>query len=278
MARQIPSTVSSKNLFPGLLALAFAALFSMEPVAHAQIPVPSVSGVWTGTVTYEYFDAGNSYPATFTFSPISNDYVSLVATWNDGIIVLTGTQAGNTLTFLEAGGILIWKFTVSGGSMTGTQAYADGTVAGSFTLTDVPYKTNGAQSPNTGQCFCGEPISVGTGNLFEQVTDYATAGPNQLDFTRSYNSNSQGGSTFAVSLGTGWRSTYDRYLRLLSSPSVMAERANGQQLNFNLSSGVWTSDSDVDLKLTQSGSTWTLTDGNDTVETYNAGTSTKKLY
>src|SRR5579862_195144 len=35
---------------------------------------------------------------------------------------------------------------------------------------------------------CGEPINVGTGNLFEQVVDYHTAGLNQLGFTRYYNS------------------------------------------------------------------------------------------
>src|SRR4029077_14457610 len=34
--------------------------------------------------------------------------------------------------------------------------------------------------------------------------------------------------------------------------------------------GTWTSDSDVDIKLTQTGSTWTLIDRDDTVETYTA--------
>jgi RHS repeat-associated protein len=133
-------------------------------------------------------------------------------------------------------------------------------------------KANGAQSVSTGGCPCGDPISVGTGNLYEEVTDYSTTGPNQLGFTRYFNS--AGGNTLAVSLGGAWRSTYDRYLRLVSSSNVTAERANGQQALFSLSGGAWTSDSDVDLKLTQAGSVWTLTDGSDTVETYNAGSST----
>ena len=43
---------------------------------------------------------------------------------------------------------------------------------------------------------------------------------------------------------------------------------------FTLNGSSWVSDSDVDLTLTVAGSTWTLTDGSDTVETYttvNAG-------
>ena len=37
---------------------------------------------------------------------------------------------------------------------------------------------------------------------------------------------------------------------------------------FALSNGVWTPDPDVDMTLVQQGNTWTLTDENDTVETY----------
>ncbi len=48
----------------------------------------------------------------------------------------------------------------------------------------------------------------------------------------------------------------------------MAERPDGQQVSFSSSSGIFTPDSDVDLKLTRSGSTWTLTDQNDTSEIY----------
>ena len=75
---------------------------------------------------------------------------------------------------------------------------------------------------------------------------------------------------FATTLGTNWRSNYDRYLRIVSASSVIAERPDGQQVNFTLTSGAWTTDTDVDLKLTNSGTTWTLTDTHDTVETYTA--------
>ena len=124
-------------------------------------------------------------------------------------------------------------------------------------------------------CGCGDPINIGTGNLFEQVTDYQTSGLNQLVFARASNSLVPSGphgpptfTTFAVTLGPGWRSTYDRYLDITSLSGISIERWNGQVLNFYFDGTVWTGDTDVDLTLTQAGSTWTLTDNGDTVETY----------
>ena len=122
---------------------------------------------------------------------------------------------------------------------------------------------------NTGNIACGDPISPGIGNVHESMTDYATAGQNQLAFTRYYNSVPPP-TTFAVSLGSHWRSNFDRYLNVGSS-TVTAERSDGQQLTFTLNGGVWTSDTDVDYTLSNSGSTWTLTDHDDTVETYTQG-------
>jgi RHS repeat-associated protein len=113
----------------------------------------------------------------------------------------------------------------------------------------------------------GEPIDIGTGNVSDKVNDYATSGANVLDFSRYYNSRALS-PTSAVSLGSNWRTTYDRYLDIVSSTSIVAERASGQFLNFTLNNGIWTSDSDIDYTLTQAGSTWILTDNNDNVETY----------
>jgi len=130
-----------------------------------------------------------------------------------------------------------------------------------------------------GPCDCdcvGNPISLGCGNKFEEVTDYTTVGPNRLSYTRYYNSigssNARGSS-----LGQHWRSTYDRVLRVTTtggSPSlVMAERSSGQALRLTLRDGHWTSDSDIDLRLTQAGSTWTLIDDSDSSETYTVSDS-----
>jgi RHS repeat-associated protein len=121
-----------------------------------------------------------------------------------------------------------------------------------------------------GQCQVAQPIDVASGNMFEQATDYVTAGRNKLAFTRYYNTRSA--PTFAATLGVNWRSNYDRYIRIASPSAVTIERADGQQLNFTLNGSSWTPDSDVDIRLTQTGSgvgsTWTLTDHDDTVETY----------
>lgn len=127
-------------------------------------------------------------------------------------------------------------------------------------------KTLGSPCDQPGSCGAGEPISIGTGNVFEQATDYTTTGQNPLSFKRYYNSLAAN-ATFAVSLGIQWRSNYDRYLRV-SPTSVIVERQDGQQLTFTLNGSAWTPDSDVDLHLTNSGSTWTLTDSTDTIETY----------
>jgi YD repeat-containing protein len=113
---------------------------------------------------------------------------------------------------------------------------------------------------------CGEPISIGDGNMYDEVTDYATATANRLEFARYYNSLTAGSGTPTI-LGGGWRSTYDRYLSIAAT-SVAAERADGRVLMFSLNGDAWTTDSDVDARLARNGMTWTLTDSDDSVETY----------
>ena len=130
-----------------------------------------------------------------------------------------------------------------------------------------PGKATGNPSDEPGSCACGDPISIGTGNLYEKITDYQSAGGNRLAFERYYNSLGNL-ETFASTLGAKWRSTYDRYIRIINSSSVTVEGADGQDVNFNLNGSTWTPDSDVDLSLVQSGSSWILTDKDDTVETY----------
>lgn len=131
-------------------------------------------------------------------------------------------------------------------------------------------KSLGARCP--GSCKVGNPIDVGSGNKFEEAVDYETAGQNKLRFVRYYNS--RGSLTsLAVTLGKLWRSNFDRYLNLLSPTSVLAERSDGQELIFTLTGTVWSTDSDADVTLANSGSTWTLIDHDDTVETYTANSA-----
>ncbi len=142
--------------------------------------------------------------------------------------------------------------------------------------TSEPNKILGEISETQGSPGAGDPITIATGNVFQSAMDYRTAGPNVLGFNRYYNSLGDR-NTLATELGMNWRSTYDRYIRMSSPTSVTAERFDGQELTFTSSGGGWTSDPDVDLKLTQSGSTWTLTDTDDTVETYTTVSSTEAL-
>jgi YD repeat-containing protein len=113
----------------------------------------------------------------------------------------------------------------------------------------------------------GEPIDLATGNMYSQVTDYSTSGQNPLNFVRYYNSMA-GALTYATSLGPNWRHNYDRYLRVIDSSNVIAERPDGKQIGFTLVGSVWTPDSDVDITLTGTGTSFTLKDSNDVTEAY----------
>ena len=93
----------------------------------------------------------------------------------------------------------------------------------------------------------------------------------RLVFRRYFNS--RGMLAASGTLGAGWHSSYDRFIWIWSTTQVMAQRADGQQLIFNLVGSVWTPDSDIDYTLTKSGSTWTLHDQDDTVETYTTTTT-----
>jgi RHS repeat-associated protein len=128
-------------------------------------------------------------------------------------------------------------------------------------------KSLGVACNQSGGCATGEPINLANGNVFDEITDYETAGQNKLSLIRYYNSMASP-DTSATSMGANWRTNYHRYLHVFSY-GIEAERPDGQVIGFSSSSDTYTPDTDVDLKLANpSGSTWTLTDQNDTVETY----------
>ena len=115
-----------------------------------------------------------------------------------------------------------------------------------------------------------DPVDIGSGNMSLSVPDYSTVGQNPLAFTRYYNSFTTP-DTYAVALGSNWRHNFDRYLHIINPSAiygVIAERETGQYVSFSSSSGTYTPDSDLDYSLTKSGTTWTLTAPDDTVETY----------
>ena len=128
-------------------------------------------------------------------------------------------------------------------------------------------KSCGNPNDNPGGCGVGEPINVGTGNVYDEITDYETAGPNKLRFVRYYNSLARP-NPFPLPLGQKWHSNYDRYLIIPAGTVIIAVREDNRGLLYTQSTANWISDSDVGLRVNQSGTIWTLTDTDDTVETY----------
>ena len=154
-------------------------------------------------------------------------------------------------------------------------------VTHAYLLTPVAGPSSGLQKAlGDPQCACGDPINPATGNVFEKITDYASASSggvevNKITFERYYNSMAVTANpqSLAKREGTGWSDNFSAYLNITSSggtiTSISAGRPDGQALNFTPNgSGGYTSDTDVDVTLTQTGSTFTLTDHKNTVETY----------
>ena len=130
-----------------------------------------------------------------------------------------------------------------------------------------------SRATSPGRHRCGEPIDLGSGNIFDQVTDYETAGQNKLKPVPLLQQHGVAGHVSPSAWGrTGAPITTAICISSIRprSTASTAERPDGAVVNFASSAGTYTPDTDVDLKLTVSGSTWTLTDQNDTVETYTA--------
>lgn len=136
-----------------------------------------------------------------------------------------------------------------------------------------PYPKNfgkGCAVP-TPKSTAGNPITICSGNKYQEKTDYQGAGTHHLDFTRTYNSM----ASWSGKLGIGWRHTFERSLLATGTSGWGAIRPDGQQINFSKSGGVWNPvDSDTVLTLAASGTNFLLTDENNNVETYD---STGKL-
>ena len=104
-------------------------------------------------------------------------------------------------------------------------------------------------------------ITIGSGNLSEQVVDYTTGGEDQLAFIRYYHS--LGPKTYGTlaPLGMNWEANYGGRLVFLANPTwLILERADGQIVRFKIANGVGVSDDDTDLTLVRSGDTWVLKD------------------
>jgi RHS repeat-associated protein len=90
---------------------------------------------------------------------------------------------------------------------------------------------------------CGNPIHGATGNKYQREADYAGRGPFPLEFVRSYNSFI---GFSRANLGLGWRSNYDRVLKVrpygsfgeppyqwvMPEVRITATRGDGRELTF----------------------------------------------
>jgi RHS repeat-associated protein len=267
-----------------LLSLTLAAtqllLSAAPPVITAVSPILPQQ-VQTITITGSGFGAMGAYSGDSYYIAITDesagwnagysgdspaDFVTLgIGSWTDTQITVTGFlgQYGNSSQnwILYDGDqvlVRVWNAQTGAGPATATVTVGEsGLILGAGVV---------------GSCSCAEPIDIASGNVFEQITDYSTTGQNRLAFTRYYNSlaNALPITTLAGTLGTNWRSSFDRYLQLPSSTTAIVERPDGQQVTFTLINGAWTTDGDLDFTLTSTGSVWTFTDNNDTVETYSA--------
>jgi RHS repeat-associated protein len=201
---------------------------------------------------------GSWSPAAAIYRKSTGAYVN--SSWNS--IDFTVSVTGSAMT-TDDYMVLGYRH---GGADT-TQSYAL-TVTGSGVDMSTDGKSNGTACCVPGGAAAGEPVNIANGNVFDTIKDYTTVGTNPLAFIRYYTSQGYGMNTYATALGPNWRHNYDRYLRVVNSSQVMAERQDGRVINFKLVTGVWTPDSDVDYTLTGSGSNYTLTGPDDVAEAY----------
>jgi RHS repeat-associated protein len=224
---------------------------------------PAATGCGTGPYvyqgfTYEYRLAGyynNVYPAT---SPMS---------YADGISpdVAIDRQAEEAFIWYKwlvpsGGGPCIATQTIDivpyqrriGVCPAGFEFSAPLAVAGSEFLQNPEACTKGlsVDAKNLGACtgrnqIAGNPVSIASGNKFQQEPDIPPAPYGTLGFERYYNSVQIG----SYELGLQWRHTYDR---LATPPSLAAaaaiakvSRPDGKQFTFQRLGTTWAADHDV---------------------------------
>ena len=130
---------------------------------------------------------------------------------------------------------------------------------------------SGGQSfPNT---LTGNPVRLTTGNKYQEDIDYVWEGTSPLRFIRRFNS-------VPGPFPLYWSYTYEQRIDLISTTnptSINVIRPDGRAYTFSFSNNVWTSDADVNGRLTEqtdsSGNphSWRYTvAADDSVETYSA--------
>ena len=115
------------------------------------------------------------------------------------------------------------------------------------------------------------PVNVTNGNKFEEVVDFATAGPNVLALRRTYNSQIRNQSE---TFGFGWRTNYDRSVFIASNGvNGYVYREDGRTLQFVKSGGVWSlasGNANIDFALAEITGGYEVTTPNEVIEEYDS--------
>jgi RHS repeat-associated protein len=271
-----------------LLLLGVGFLLTAAPAADAQTTY-NVSGSWTGSVTEQ--PAGGPFPGGIS----ANNYMLYqngTTVIGSGLSILdgywvnvayAGSVSGSTLTltstvvsshlpfgYSPCPGTTTFTINSTSTQLSAPASTCGGNVVNAFTMTGGGWnkQLGGSSCPG-----CAGSVDLGSGNVNEAFKDYETAGPNKLSFIRNYNSNPSSSFMPAASyrmMGFDhWITNFDRTLNVVSPSQIVAQRPDGKGIIFNLVGGIWTPDTDVDMALTSTSSTYTLTTHDDTVETYN---------
>ena len=307
--RNAPRRFSSSRSFAALVLLTAFLLFVSLPAHAQTFPNLSGTGTGTRTQSPppSGFPATSSQALTLYQVTAGGNVVGTLTTYWPGTAYtwtayVSGTISGSTLALtwtiipgtavLPSGGVacgesLNLTLATSGGVTTATvptyNPCGSANPIASYPLTLVGWqKMYGSESAGCTTCgpnvftTSNSNIDPATGNMLAPTTDYETAGPNKLALVRFYNSYQTlnrmplTGVTYVFPNLPNITTNFDLGLTLnVLGTQVTAYRGDGQQLIFNLVGSTWVPDTDVDMTLTSSGSTWTLTDHDDTVETYN---------
>jgi RHS repeat-associated protein len=242
-----------------------------------------------------YWNFGGGYPGGWSFGPwryyanaseASSAHASACQAYADlhGDIFADSrykpedgyTSNGYTLVLSECG-LRLWGQHSVYGLHT---AYI--TAARDYVYGQCSQDSNKAMGP---QCGIGNPIDPATGNKYQEEADYRSA-DGLLEFTRHYNSQLQPPSVsvpFVSPLGSKWRSTYDRAVRVApiytwhTTHPTYVFRPDGRALSFTPRNGAYVGDGDVTDRLERFANASDVTTGwrytvgqTDEVEVYDA--------
>jgi RHS repeat-associated protein len=235
-----------------------------NPYSDAQIMQDS--GGAGGDTSIEFTD---SYEITETSQSEGGFFADLGIYYNNPFLIPSyNWQTPINYSPANSAGLMEFSYTYTNYSVSPAvyqYAYMDGAVA-NYTMAASPKNNGGAMCPIS--TLAGDPINVGTGNLFETQTDFAAAPNTQLSFTRYYNSL----DTSSAGLGVGWHSTYHRGLSA-TAEGVTVTRADGRQDIYTKNGSSYVADPDVTSVLTPVPATgtqtgWKLKLADDSTENY----------